>query len=115
MNLLGESEIIYRDFWDVPRIFIVRHHGRQYLFDCRFDESAEDFEAAYRVYTLPDLPESEVSGSWEGLAERAESYLGEVPIESVIFDPSRRRTIDTRIIDELEGNAGGGSLRRGRT
>ena len=109
--MLDESEIIYRDFWDVPRIFVVRHHGRQYLFDCRFNESAEDCEAAYRVYTLPDLPESELNGSWEGLAERAESYLGEVAVESVIFDPSRRRTIDTRILDELKGNVGGGAPR----
>ena len=109
--MLGESEIIYRDFWDVPRIFVVRHRGRQYLFDCRFNGSAEDFEAAYRVYAVPDLPESELNGSWEGLAEKAESYLGEAPVESVTFDPSRRRTIDTRIIDKLKDNVGGGALR----
>ena len=109
--MLGESEIIYRDFWDVPRIFVVRHRGRPYLFDCRFDESAEDFEAAYRVYTLPDLPERELSGTWAGLAGKAESYLGEVPVESVTFDPSRRRTIDTSIIDELKGDAAGRALR----
>lgn len=109
--MLGESEIVYRDFWDVPRIFIVRHHERQYLFDCRFNKSDEDFERKYRIYAFPDLPESELRGSWEGFAERAERYLGEVPVESVSFDPSKRHRIDTRIIDELEDNAGGGGLR----
>ncbi len=109
--MLGESEIIYRDFWDVPRIFIVRHRGQQYLFDCSFNESVEDFEETYRVYTLPDLLEGELSGSWEGLAGRAESYLGEVLVERVNFDSSRRLSIDTRIIDELRGNASGSALR----
>ena len=113
--MLGESEIIYRDFWDVPRIFIVRHRDRQYLFDCSFNESVEDFEGKYRVYILPALSEGELNGSWECLAERAESYLGEVPVESVIFDPSRRRAIDTRIIDELKDNVGGDALQQGRT
>ena len=109
--MLGESEILYRDFWDVPRIFIVRHHGEQYLFDCAFNGSAEDFEGTYRIYALPLLSEGELSGSWKGLAERAEKYLGEVPVKSVAFDPSRRRSIDTRIIDELKDDIGGGPIR----
>ena len=25
--------ISYRDFWDVPRVFLARHEGRVYLFD----------------------------------------------------------------------------------
>jgi hypothetical protein len=106
--LSDESEIIYRDFWDVPRIFIVRHHDRQYLFDCRFDESTGDFDEMYRVYTLPELPESELKGSWVQLAEKAESYLGEIPISTVKFDSTKRRSIDPQIIDELRDNTDGG-------
>jgi hypothetical protein len=106
--LSAESEIIYRDFWDIPRLFIVRHLGRQYLFDCRFNESTEDFDEMYRLYVLPELPESELRGSWVDLAERAESYLGEIPTSAVKFDASRRRSIDPGIIDELLNNIGGG-------
>jgi hypothetical protein len=107
--LSAESEIIsYRDFWDIPRIFIVRHHGRQYLFDCRFNETAEDFDEVYRVYVLPELLERELRGSWTDLAERAESYLGEIATSEVKFDASRRRSIDPGIIDELLNNIGGG-------
>lgn len=98
----NESEIIYRDFWDVPRIFLVQYHGRQYLFDCRFDESIEDYEEMYQVYVLPELKEDELNGSWKDIAKKAESYLGEVPVSEVKFDPTKRYRIDTSIINELE-------------
>ena len=48
-----------------------------------------------------------MSGSWEGLTGKAESYLGEVPVGRVDFAPGRRLSIDTRIIDELRDNASG--------
>jgi hypothetical protein len=101
MIVLGESEIMYRDFCDVPRIFIVRYRGRSYLFDCSFNGSVEDYEETYSVYVLPELPGHELSGSWKYLAEKAESDLGEVPVVGVGFDPSMRRAINTRVIDEL--------------
>lgn len=115
VKLLSESEIIYRDFWDVPRLFIVLHLGRHYLFDCPFNSSVEDFEQTYHVYTFPDLPEGELGGSWEGLAEKAEDYLGEVPVTGVQFDPSKRRIIDTSIIDELRDKIHGGAVQQCRT
>jgi hypothetical protein len=53
-----------------------------------------------------------LASSWKDLAERVQDYLVEVPSESIVFDPNGRRTIDTRIIDELKGSAGG--VRPGR-
>jgi hypothetical protein len=100
--LATTAEILYRDFWDVPRMFIVQHDGQRYLFDCKFNQSADEYEDMYQVYALPELTENELDGSWEGLSEKAEVHIGEVLVSSVVFDPTKRRAIDPIIIDEVE-------------
>lgn len=95
------TSIRYREFWDVPRIFLVPYQGNWFLFDCRFDEVAEDFPDSYRVYIIPKPSEEELAGSWDKLHEKATQCSGEVPITRVHFDPSKRREIDTKILNEL--------------
>jgi hypothetical protein len=95
------ASIRYREFWDVPRLFLASHRGQLFLFDCPFDEATEDFPDFYRVYLLPAVAEEDLAGSWDKLSARAISYLGEVPIKQVGFDPSKRQTIDTALLDEL--------------
>lgn len=101
MKTLNESEIVYRDFWDCPRIFIVRHRDRNYLFDCTFNDVREEYEETFNVYSFSDLTNGTLEGSWEHLSTTANSYLGRVPVHEVVFDPSKRRSIDTSIIDTL--------------
>lgn len=98
--------IRYREFWDVPRVFVVRVGPETFLFDCPFDDEAEDFGTSYRVYRMPELAPDDLAGSWVGLHNRALAFLGEVPISSVKFDPSRRESIDPSILDELSATAG---------
>ena len=95
------STIRYRDFYDVPRIFITTHEGKLYLFDCPFDEELDDYPERYRVYQLPSVSEDELQGSWEHLAERATGLLGTVSVAQVKFDATRRNTIDTAVLEEL--------------
>ena|ERR1044071_2553103 len=97
-----KSAIQYRDFYDVPRIFLVNHRGTQYLFDCPFDQDLDDYPDTYRVFVLPADSCSNLSGSWEDLASSATAYLGKVPVKSVQFDSTRRREIETDVLDELE-------------
>lgn len=99
-------KIKYRDFYDVPRIFIVKHRDMQLLFDSRFDEDLDDYPDFYKVFVLPDISDGDLRGSWEHLAKRAVRFLGEVRTSAVRFDPSKRRTIESAVIDELvEGNS----------
>lgn len=93
--------IQYREIWDVPRIFLVSFDGRTVLFDCPFDEASEDYPDSYKVYVLPDATEEELAGSWEKLYKRAVSFLGKVPIERVLFDPTHRQAIDSKVLEEL--------------
>ena len=88
MNWLPIIE--YRDFWDVPRIFFVRKNGVLLLFDCEFNDQKEDYSDEYKVYIMPELPAGE---SWKGIFERATEYLGNVPVDKVNFDETRRKFI----------------------
>ena len=93
--------IRYREFYDVPRVFIAVYNREQYLFDCSFDDALDDYPDAYRVLKLPELSESVLSGSWEHLADCATDLLGVVPIAAVRFDPTKRKSIDLAIMKTL--------------
>jgi hypothetical protein len=95
------ATICYRDFYDVPRIFIATHDGKPYLFDCPFDDELDDYSDRYRVYQLPAISEDELQGTWERLPERAVSLLGEIPVAAVQFDTTKRNSINTALLDEL--------------
>ncbi len=93
--------IRYRDFYDLPRIFIASYEGRQYLFDCPFDDALDDYPESYRVYQLPLLSEAELQGSWEHLSARAIDFLGTLPLAAVQFDPTKRACINAAVFTSL--------------
>jgi hypothetical protein len=98
---MNSTPIRYRDFYDVPRIFITAYGGKQYLFDCAFDDELEDYSDRYRIYELPALREDELRGSWEQLSDRAVALLDSVPVDQVEFDQSKRKLINTSLLDDL--------------
>jgi hypothetical protein len=99
--------ICYREFWDVPRIFLTQFRDRTYLFDCPLDENIEDFPETYQVYEMPDLSNEVLHGTWESLSTLAVRWVGEVPISSVSFDPTKRNSISSKalihLIQDLNG------------
>ncbi len=97
--MMTEVPIRYRGFWTVPRIFLVRHLGLLYLFDCPFSEELDDYPDVYSVYTLPDIPDEDTPNDWTTLVPRATAYLGTVPVKEVRFDPTRRKTIGAEVFD----------------
>lgn len=95
------ATIQYRDFYDVPRIFVTNHQGQLYLFDCPFDDALDDYPDSYRVYQLPALTEAELAGSWENLPSRALRVLGTVAVTDVQFDPTKRAYVNTTSLSQL--------------
>lgn len=94
--------IRYRDFFDVPRAFVVNHNGSLVLFDCPYDEGIGEYPDHYRVYRLPaELSDTLDAGTWEGLAERG-VCVGHVPITLVRFDATRRSSIDDEVFESLQ-------------
>lgn len=96
--------ISYREFYDVPRMIVVTHRGRKLLLDCKFDDSLDEYPAAYKVYVLPEGIDERALRSWEVLPEKATNYLGDIPVDQVLFDPSKRLEIDTEVLDRLLGD-----------
>lgn len=93
--------IQYRGFWDVPRIFLARYEGLTFLFDCAFDEKLDDYPETYKVFLLPELREDELPRDWTILPQRALHFLGNIPVSQVSFDPTKRQTIDSQLLDGL--------------
>jgi|KBSMisStaDraftv2_1062788.scaffolds.fasta_scaffold98655_1 hypothetical protein len=91
----------YRDFWDIPRIFLVEYGNSLFLFDCEFDEQKEDYGNVFHVYLMPKLTEQEFDGSWEKLSGKAERFLGEIYAADLTFDESRRESIDEEVLIKL--------------
>jgi hypothetical protein len=101
----GKARITYRDFYDVPRVFVTHYRGMQILFDGKFDEAKDEYSETYRVYVLPDLADEILNGSWMNLSDLATRFLGEVAVKDVTFDSSKRQEIDTGILDTLVPNS----------
>ena len=96
-------EIIYSGLYDVPLAFVVRHDGRQYLFLREFDDALDDYPDTYRVFSLPGLPDEVIKSSWLRVESLATEFLGKVPIAEVKFDPTKRKEIETEVIDKVAG------------
>jgi hypothetical protein len=94
-----KARIVYRDFYDVPRMLILTHRGLKLLLDCKFDESLDEYPAVYKVYALPPETDENALQSWDSLPQKATKYLGDIPVNQVIFDPSKRKEIDTSTIE----------------
>jgi hypothetical protein len=109
----GWADIKYRDFWDFPRIFLVEHEGRTFLFDNRFDEISEDYTDAYEVFELPALTIQEIEGDWRTLSTKATARLGTVKLDAVRFDPTRRHQVDVAVLEQLQTSDPGNTLTNG--
>jgi hypothetical protein len=94
-------EIQYRDFYDVPRVFVTTYKGVQYLFDGSFDDAMDDYPNHYRVYVLPNLSPAELNGPWTDLASRSTASLGTMATSEIVFDASRRKYIEAGALHGL--------------
>jgi hypothetical protein len=93
--------IQYRGFWDVPRIFLARHRGRLFLFESRYDEEVEEHADSFTVYELPIDSDAELPKDWTTLSERALKELGQISVEDVQFDPSKRQAVDAGVFQRF--------------
>jgi len=94
----------YVDFYDVPRTLILRIHDRWLLLQSAFDEELDDYEKEYSVYYLPDsFKPPEDSSSWEFIEELKLECIGKVPVDSIQFDNTKRKTLDTATLQRALG------------
>lgn len=97
--------IQYRDFYDIPRIFVMHHHGDTFVFDCPFDDDADEYREHYVVRRLDGYASAAVAqASWKGLSGLG-SFVGQVATRLVRFDPTRRAAVDATILQHLKPSA----------
>lgn len=94
--------IKYRDFYDVPRMFVVQRGTTLLLFDCPFNEGIDGFGEAYNVYQLPMTCRAVVDGAgdWRSLPLSGR-LVGSVMVADMCFDPSKRQWIDGAILERF--------------
>jgi hypothetical protein len=92
---------VYREFYDVPREILLTFKGKVLLLESLFDDKDDEYSKNYVVYELPASIMGNLNGSWEGFANQALSELGEIPVESVQFDNTRRKQIYGDVLEAL--------------
>ena len=93
--------IQYRDFYDVPRMFLTQTETAVYLFDSRFSDVNDEYDDHYEVYLMPKNDEMHTRSDWRGLEKLAIRHLGRVKVSSVEFDNSKRKEVNLDVLAKI--------------
>jgi hypothetical protein len=92
----------YAEFYDVPRLIVLRHKGKLLLLQSAFNDTLEEYPNVYSVYELPESTEAMLTPeSWRFLEQTVLTLIGEIPVSAVRFDSTKRKTLDPSILDPL--------------
>lgn len=89
--------IVYREFYDVPRIVVFEVGGVEHCLHCAFDEATDDYPSSYSFYRLSSTG---MAGDWTRLPQDA-VLLGSIPVDAVRFDETRRSSLDLASLRHL--------------
>ena len=93
----------YVDFYDVPRLILLKYRDRLFLLASYFDEEKDDYEDNYSIDILPSLVEQRIlESSRKVLEEEIEGrlHLGEIHVKDVVFDRTRRQMLDSTFLNK---------------
>jgi hypothetical protein len=93
----------YIDFYDVPRCIFVSYRNRAFLLHSAFDEQPDAYSDSYTVYDVPDsIQECFVeNGSWTFLDNAQMDSIGQIQVDCVRFDPTKRVALDPSCLDRF--------------
>src|SRR5688572_9320712 len=93
--------IRYAEFYDVPRAFAIEHEGDVLVFNCPFDDEADDYATLYRAYRIPDTSLAALEHlSLNAMVEQGRP-IGSVAAEAIRFDPTLRGAVDSSFLTTL--------------
>ena len=87
-------KIKYFSFWDVPRTFVFERDRRLYLLMCQFDDEIDDYPDKYEIFALQGIEHFSAVIDWNFIEPLSKTFLGTVPVSSILFDGSKRGTVD---------------------
>ena len=90
--------LYYREFYDVPRSFIIpMKNGHNYvLLESLFSEEIDDYNEIYDAWEI-SLPENISEDNWACLDSHKIRSLGNVPVDKIKFDRSKRKSVEEQI------------------
>jgi hypothetical protein len=89
-------------FDDVPRCISLRYKGKGFVLQSRFDDDLEEYPDEYSVYVVPELTDdSQPVCTPEFLSNTPMACIGQIAINQVVFDPSKRKELDASCLDHL--------------
>jgi hypothetical protein len=92
----------YGGFYDVPRCLVLRYRGKRFLLQSAFDEDLDEYSTDYSVYVVPEsADDSSPACSQEFLSRTPLSRIGQIPIDQVTFDSTRRKELDASILNRF--------------
>ena len=94
----------YRDFHDVPRLFVVEVQDARFVFDCPFDEALDEYGDSYTVYRI-QAGDDDPLGDWASRPAAA-LVVGRIPVADIEFDPTHREAIEASCIRKLLSGRG---------
>ena len=99
---MASTRILYSGFCDFPLAFVTTYENRQYLFwRGFFDEELDDYPKEYEVFILPNFSEEELKELWTVLPQKAIASIGRIGMRRVMFDPTKRQSINVETFERL--------------
>ena len=92
----------YVDFYDVPRLLLFTYQDLLFLLGSYFDDDKDDYDENYLIELLPAWVEQKIAASWKALEDDipGRRVLGQIPVKDIVFDRTRRRTLDPTFLDK---------------
>jgi hypothetical protein len=90
----------YRDFWDIPRLIIVRYCDKVFPLGSYFDKELDDYHEEYTIEILPLWAEQRIESSWDFLEEIERRAVGTVAVKEVVFDETKRQFLNPGFLDK---------------
>jgi len=95
----------YGWFYDVPRCISLRYRGRRFLLQSAFDDDLDEYPTDYSAYLVSETADdSRPVCSPEFLSNTPMACIGQIPVDQVTFDPSKREELDASCLDGLIGH-----------
>jgi hypothetical protein len=83
-----DVDILFWDYYDFPRMFVTRWHGKLLFFECRFNEDRDDYDDYFSVYVLPPAWAEHLSDRhWPSITNLGSEgrLVGRIPVKEVTF------------------------------
>jgi hypothetical protein len=99
--MVGMTPFQYGYFYDVPRCLSFRYRGRRFLLQSAFDDDLDEYPSEYSVYVVPESVDESQPVCSPAFLNTPMVCIGEISIDDVTFDPSKRTALDASCLDTL--------------